>query len=73
MALLKKLGVGFDVCEQALMVGQVGHGGVVEHLVPNVLLDRIKRIFVHVFELLKDVGEKSESARVKGPLAQPLG
>ena len=55
------------------MVGQIGHGGVVEHLVPNVLLDRIKRILVHVFELLEDVGEQCESARVKGPLAQPLG
>ena len=53
MARLKLLGVIFEILKQALMVGQIGHGGIVENLVLDMLLNRIIRILVHLGQLVK--------------------
>ena len=55
------------------MVRKIGHGCVIEHLVLNVLLDWLERIFVNILKLVKQVGQESEGARVESPLAQSLG
>ena len=55
------------------MIGQVGHGRIVQYLVLDVLPDRIERILIHVLQSLENVCQQCERSRVEGTLTQSLG